>query len=84
VPARPVQPPPASPKPPQVPANKPGEAISLAQRQAQFNQLMATGKQAAAARRYADAAKAFEAALKLVPSNAEARTALQKARDGKP
>jgi hypothetical protein len=45
---------------------------------------MADGKHFAAARRFADAVKEYEAALKLFPGNPEATDALKRAREGKP
>jgi hypothetical protein len=45
---------------------------------------MDNGKKALAARRFPDAVKEFEEALKLVPTSAEAKNLLQRARAGKP
>jgi hypothetical protein len=45
---------------------------------------MAEGEKLLAARRFADAAKEFEEALKLVPASADAKKNLDKARAGKP
>jgi hypothetical protein len=44
---------------------------------------MADGKRFATARKFADAIKEYEAALKLFPGNPEATDALKKAREGK-
>jgi hypothetical protein len=45
---------------------------------------MTNGQKALAARRFAEAAQEFEAALRLVPASVEASNALQRARQGRP
>jgi hypothetical protein len=45
---------------------------------------MAEGQKAMAAKRYADAVRDFEEALKVSPGNAEATAALKKAKEAKP
>jgi cytochrome c-type biogenesis protein CcmH/NrfG len=45
---------------------------------------MSEGQQALASKRFPDAVRAFEEALKLVPNDAAATAALKRAREGKP
>jgi hypothetical protein len=45
---------------------------------------MANGKKAHAARRFAEAAKSYEEALKVMPSSTEAKDALKRAKESKP
>jgi hypothetical protein len=59
-------------------------AAGAALRNALYQLHMANGRQAHAARRYPDAARSFEEALKLVPTSAEARSALERARQHRP
>jgi tetratricopeptide (TPR) repeat protein len=66
------------------PAPRPGPPALPAAAQAEFNMHLADGKRFAAARRFADAIKEYEAALKLSPGNPEATAALERARAGKP
>jgi cytochrome c-type biogenesis protein CcmH/NrfG len=50
----------------------------------EFDKHMAEGQKAMTAKRFADAVKEFEAALKLSPNNADAAAALKRAKEGKP
>jgi tetratricopeptide (TPR) repeat protein len=52
--------------------------------QMEFAQHMAEGQKLQAAKRYLEATREYEAALKLQPNNAEATAALKRAREGKP
>jgi hypothetical protein len=45
---------------------------------------MAEGQKLLAARRFTEAAREFDAALKLSPGSAEATAALKRAREGRP
>jgi tetratricopeptide (TPR) repeat protein len=49
-----------------------------------FDQLMSQGRAAMAGKRFADAVRHFEAALRLKPNDAEASAGLRRARDKKP
>jgi cytochrome c-type biogenesis protein CcmH/NrfG len=66
------------------------EALRLAPRDARaargadFAQHMADGQKALAARKFADAGRAFEAALKVLPNHPDATALLKRARDGRP
>jgi tetratricopeptide (TPR) repeat protein len=63
----------------------PGEArATAALRNALFQLHMANGRSAHAARRFADAVKSYEEALKLQPANAEAKDRLARAKAGRP
>jgi cytochrome c-type biogenesis protein CcmH/NrfG len=53
-------------------------------RDAQYLLHMTDGEKLLAARRFADATKEFEEALKLFPNSADAKKDLQKAKSGKP
>jgi tetratricopeptide (TPR) repeat protein len=81
-PAKPATPPPAPARPPAPPAPNPQAAAAL--RSAQFAQHMADGKKLLAARRFPDAAREFDEALKIVPTDAEAKALLARAKAGKP
>ena len=63
----------------------PGDAKATAgQRGAEYRLHVSEGEKLLAARRFADATREFEAALKLFPNSAEAKNDLQKAKSGKP
>jgi tetratricopeptide (TPR) repeat protein len=53
-------------------------------RSAEYWLHMTEGKKLLAAKRFGEAVTQFEAALKMVPDSAEAKTLLKQARDGKP
>jgi tetratricopeptide (TPR) repeat protein len=57
---------------------------AASQRNAEYLLHMTEGDKLLAGRRFADAAKEFEEALKLFPSSADAKKSLQKAKSGKP
>jgi tetratricopeptide (TPR) repeat protein len=69
--------PPASPPPSPPRTAAPSPPMSFAQH-------MAEGQKLHAAKRYAEAAREYEAALKLQPGNPEATAALKRAREGRP
>ena len=57
---------------------------TAALRNVEFTQHMAEGRKGLTAKRFADAAREFEEALKLFPNNPEAAKALKQAREGRP
>jgi tetratricopeptide (TPR) repeat protein len=66
-------------------AAMPGDVRATAAiRNVQFLSYMAAARAAHAARRFADAVKGYQEALKLQPANTEAKAALERARAGKP
>ena len=63
----------------------PGDAkAAAAQKNAEFQTHMAEGQKLAGQKKFADAAKEYEEALKLFPDNKDAKDALKRAKDGKP
>ena len=78
-PPRPMTPTPSTPRP-----QSPTPPPSMPAPQTAFAQHMAEGQKLQAAKRYAEAVREYEAALKLQPGNAEATAALKRAREGKP
>jgi tetratricopeptide (TPR) repeat protein len=62
------------------------EALRIAESRLkeEFDRLKGEGKKSAAAKRFADAVKHYEAALKLKPNDPEVTAALKRARAGKP
>ena len=50
----------------------------------EYDQAMSQGKAALSAKRFADAVRHFEAALKLKPNDPEATAALRRAKEKKP
>jgi tetratricopeptide (TPR) repeat protein len=64
---------------------QPGDAkATAAVRAAEYLQHMTEGQRLLAARKFPDAAREFDEALKIFPSSADAKNYLQKARSGKP